>query len=435
MQTAAPERNRAASMGPDADNPVDLTQDPRWELVERIAQTEAFRKSSKLPPLIRYLARCSITGDRSGLTEQMIGRAVFGKSKDYTPAEDGCVRVYVRQLRLRLHEYYQSANPTEPLLISVPKGGYTLTFSSAAQSINQDHAGVEKATFPNKLGLLHYVSLLLLAIAVFCASGWYWAANSLRPKTPWPVSSVIGAKLQTTLVLADSGYSLRMLGDREVSLDRYADHNFLEPIMPKHMTDGEARLIQYLDVSRTTSVADAQAAAAMSALAAPFAQNLIILSAKDFKPNDLTHGNFIFVGAKTSNPWAELFDDRLNFKFIESAPGGARYILNRRPQAGEQSTYSVPDHTGVSGEDYATITLLPVKNGSGNILLIQGLRMEGTEAAIDLLRNEDQLAKLGQKLTAVNANRRPTSFEALVHARSVAGAPVSVDLVAVRIGT
>ena len=70
--------------------------------MERIAQTEPFRKSTRLPPLIRYLARCSITGDRDGLTEQMIGRAVFGKSKDYTTAEDGSVRVYVRQLRLRL---------------------------------------------------------------------------------------------------------------------------------------------------------------------------------------------------------------------------------------------------------------------------------------------------------------------------------------------
>ena len=334
------------------------------------------------------------------------------------------------------HEYYQEANPNEPLLISLPKGGYALTFSSGVQSVNENKPIVEEQnlTLPHKWKSLPYVSLFLLVTTMSCAFGWYWTANGSRSRTPWPLNQVIGAKLQATLVLADTAYSLRMLGDQEVALDQYVDHSFLEPIMPKDMTSGEARLIHYLDVSRITSIADAHAAAAFSALAAPFAQNLVIISAKDFKPNDLRHGNFIFVGAKTSNPWVELFDDRLNFRFTEAGPGGLRYILNRKPQPGEQSTYSAPNHTGASGEDYATITLLPAKNGSGNVLLIQGLRMEGTEAAIDLLRSEDQLSKLRQKLTAANGNRRPAYFEALIHAQSVAGAPLSVDLVAVRPG-
>jgi hypothetical protein len=416
---------------------ADLSADPRWQLIERISQSGPFQKSNRLPALLRYLARCAITNDCHGLSEQVIGREVFGKPKNYTPAEDSSVRVYVRQLRLRLHEYYQAPDRHEDLLVSLPKGGYVLTFSPLATPTVEGGEVAEKPDAPSSNRHLFQVSIsiLLLAIATFCAIGWYRAAKTSQYKTPWPLNQVIGESSQTTLVLADTAYSLRMLGNQEVPLDRYVDRSFLESIIPKQMTEGEGRLIHYLEVSRITSVADARAAAVISVLAGPYTQNLVIRSAKDLNPNDLMRGNFIFVGAKSSNPWVELFDNRLNFQFVENGPGGTRYILNTKPKRGEMTKYSVPDNTGASGEDYATITLLPARNGSGNILLIQGLRMEGTEAAINLLKTESLRQKLQQKLQAANGNQTPLYFEVLLHAQSVAGAPVSMDVVAVRPGT
>ncbi len=436
MKMVALNQSATATRIPEASRTPDLSADPRWQLVERIAQSEPFQKSSKLPALLCYLARCTITDDRHGLTEQMIGKAVFGKPKDYTPAEDSSVRVYVRHLRLRLHEYYQVSNRNELLVVSLPKGGYGLTFTSVAAPMTgklmvvdeQSPGSSHRPVFPR------YTSLFLLALAICCAVGWYRTATGYRYRTPWPLNQVISRKSQTTVVLSDAGYSLRMLGNREVPLDQYIDRSFLAPILPKHMTEGEVRLIHYFEVSRLTSLADAHATAALSALAAPYAQNLIIRSAKNINSNDLSHGNFIFVGAKSSNPWVEIFDDQLNFQFVEDSPGGSRYIVNRKPQPGENTKYLVPENTGASGQDYATIALLPAKNGSGKVLLIQGLRLEGTEAAIELLRNEDQRLKLRQKLASANRNRTPVYFEILLRAQSVAGSPVSMDIIAVRTG-
>ncbi|MEK6398178.1 MAG: hypothetical protein V4734_08840, partial [Terriglobus sp.] len=99
-----------------------------WHLVERIANSEAFQKSSRLPALLRYLSACTLQGDRAGLTEQAIGRAVFEKTTDFNPTEDSSVRVYVRQLRLRLYEYFQSTGADERTIIEIPKGGYALAF-------------------------------------------------------------------------------------------------------------------------------------------------------------------------------------------------------------------------------------------------------------------------------------------------------------------
>src|ERR1700760_1094009 len=99
-----------------------------WSLVERIASSQSFRKTARLKDLLFYLAETSIRGDYVGLSEQHIGQAVFGKSADYSPVEDSSVRVHIRQLRLKLHEYFDSEGREEPLVVVIPKGGYTLLF-------------------------------------------------------------------------------------------------------------------------------------------------------------------------------------------------------------------------------------------------------------------------------------------------------------------
>src|ERR1700691_5620385 len=86
----------------------DLEQDERWQLIERILATSPFQKSVRLPDLLRYMAERSIHGHPEDLTEHRIGSAVFGKPADYSPTEDSSVRVHVRQLRLKLHEYFDS---------------------------------------------------------------------------------------------------------------------------------------------------------------------------------------------------------------------------------------------------------------------------------------------------------------------------------------
>ena len=436
--------------------PAELAQDVRWLLVERIARTDAFQKSSKLPALLRYLARCSLLGDRAGLTEHRIGTEVFGKAESYTPAEDSSVRVYVRQLRLRLHEYYQTEPEVQAVTVSLPKGSYVLIFSTpvpaaaaaaAAEPVTVRASGATEAMEPRPEGsrairpaprsavmLSALVCALVCAIvcALVCGAGWWWTAAGPHHRIPWPLNEVIAAKSQTTVVLADAGYSLRLLGDQRIPLDRYIDHSFVKNLLPEHMSHGESSLLHYLEVSQLTSIADAEAAATLSALAVPYSQNLVIRSAKGISASDLSRGNLIFVGAQSSNPWVQLFDDRLNFPAVEEFPAGARYILNRNPRPGEQPRYFVSGSTGDSGQDYATISLFPAQNGGGNILLIQGLRMEGTEAAVALLRSDDLRSKLQQRLQKANDGRTPRYFEVLLQARSVAGSPMSIEFMAVR---
>lgn len=419
----------------DISNALNGSGDERSQLIERISKSEAFQKSSRLPVLLRYLAKCTFANNRAGLTEQAIGQAVFGKPKDFHPTEDSCVRVYARQLRLRLHEYYQAVGHDEQIIIEIPKGGYALAFHprhaqhllSEVPSANSRTESHEAASAFRRLPI--WLPWVLFAASLIVAIiGWHQSMHLAgRDTPPWPIDQVLVPGQQTTMVLADGSYVLRLLGEKEISLDEYADHRYSDALIPRGATEGELRLFHYLQSSQLSSMADVRAASAITSMAGVLRGNIVIHSAKEITGKMLASGNVILIGAKTSNPWEELYEDHLNFRL------NGRYISNRSPQGGEQATYSVSGPTGFSGEDYATISLVPGMDEHGTVLLLQGLRLEGTEAAVRFLSDDESRRDLATKLKTANGGTLPRYFEALLHSHSMGGSAASVDCIAVRI--
>lgn len=107
---------------------ADLRTDPRWQLIERITASSSFQKSARLRDLLRFLAERTLHGQPQDLSEHAIGSAVFGKAQDYSVVEDSSVRVHVRQLRLKLHEYFDGEGRDETSIVEIPKGAYTTLF-------------------------------------------------------------------------------------------------------------------------------------------------------------------------------------------------------------------------------------------------------------------------------------------------------------------
>src|ERR1039457_3771065 len=106
----------------------DLRTDIRWQLIERITASPPFQKSTRLRDLLRFMDERTIHGQPQDLTEHRIGSAVFGKPQDYSVVEDSSVRVHVRQLRLKLHEYFDGEGRDETCIVEIPKGAYTTVF-------------------------------------------------------------------------------------------------------------------------------------------------------------------------------------------------------------------------------------------------------------------------------------------------------------------
>src|SRR5438128_6005037 len=91
----------------------DLLGDKRWQHVQRIVSSPAFQKSTRLRELLEYVSERTIRGHAQDLTEQYIGDALFHKPSGYSSLEDSSVRVLARQLRLKLHEYYDGEGREE----------------------------------------------------------------------------------------------------------------------------------------------------------------------------------------------------------------------------------------------------------------------------------------------------------------------------------
>jgi hypothetical protein len=429
-----PERSASAQPGGAPD--PDLHSDARWKLVERILGTGPFQKSTNLHGLLSYLAEQVISGRTDALTERQIGIAVFGKPVDYSPAEDSAVRVHVRQLRLRLHEYFAQEGRLEPLRIDIPKGSYVLEFVKAWQPAGPQPESTEpdrsQARPPRRNVMREVAFWVVFAVAIVFGIGWYRSAHAkTQSHVPWPLNGVVQQDRQTTIVVSDGNLSVsRLLDPKEISLDDYLQPDFRESLFPLRHDESFDRMLAYLSHSELTSFADIAVVSVLERLAGPDSDQVSLTSARDLDRRDLEKGNYIFVGSAISNPWVSLFADKLNFKMVEEGVGGRMYFRNRSPRPGEQQEYEGLVRTGSPGDDFATISLLPSSLGQGNVLILQGLRQEGTESLGALLSNASDRVRLEQAVR--RGTNGPPYFEALIRSRAIAGAPVSIEIVATR---
>ena len=417
-----------------------LVQDERWQLIERILATGPFQRSVRLPDLLRYMAERSIHGHPEDLTEHRIGSAVFGKPADYSPTEDSSVRVHVRQLRLKLHEYFDSEEGrNSTLIVEIPKGAYCLAFRTVKEDrpapIQPVLSPARGTTPTSHINLLPWL-LTLIATAIAL---WLWhrslAMDQVVASPPWPLSEVMSKDHETRLVNADSNYGmLRILSGKSGSLEEYLGPRYREDFLPKRTSPREDRMLSYLAGSSLTSYADLVVVDALSKISGAYKTRLSVRSARDVRLRDLQSGDYILVGSPSSNPWVTLYENQLNFVEGEGVAGqSVKFFQNKRPRKGEQVSYQGLQFTGTTGVDYATIALLPTQSGHGKVLILQGLQQEGTEAAGLLLADETGRTRLEHALALQAASSKPVYFEALIRATAVGGAPDSTEVVATRL--
>lgn len=422
---------------------INGVRDPRWELIDRILATGPFQKSERLRELLPYLVQQSLNGQSHDLTEHNIGVAVYGKPNDYSPSEDSSVRVYARQLRLKLHEYFDGEGRGESMVVEIPKGSYIPVFRTVREAPAEasSDASIGPAS-PHSIqaSSRNFKTILPWGMASFLAIACVFLAIRLRespppvPPTPWPLSVVFNGVDRTKIVLSDANYGmLRIASQQEGSLEEYLSPDMEQEMTPSNLTARESRIMKYIKGSDLTSTAGAMLAVKLVKMAPRPLSLVSVLSARDLRMPDLEHGNFIFIGSPSSNPWVSLFQNKLNFKEEEGVVGDSmKYFANLHPRPGEKKKYQGLQFTGEAGEDYATISLLPTSSGLGSVLILQGLHQEGTEAAGLFLTNKDSRRKLLKALGLHKPPTKPFYFEALIRTQAVAGESNATRIVAVR---
>ena len=388
--------------------------------LEQIASSPSFRRSARLRELLLYIGEKTLDGHIEELSEQVIGTRVFGRQEGYNPGEDNIVRASVRQLRLKLREFYQSDHGLQ-WIVEIPKGGYTAVFSRPHTPFD---TGKDRSSFS-----FRFYPLLFAALFVFMFVGAVLLGrrfqthsmnraegliNSLFDQNPGPIHFVL---TDSALVI------MNLMRGSPVTVDEYVHQPFAKSWEPNVQDSKEQKLWEILERRQITSLADVTVLSEIYRQFPSAAGRIEVVHAKHMQLRDLKSGNFILTGSWRSNPWAGIFEPTMNFPF-DYAVG----IRNLAPRQGEPAVFEAKRAAHLN---FGRIALLKNLSGNGFVLLIAGIDMEATEGAGEFLL-KPEASSLIRKALGLRPGEPYPSFEMVLEISTLEGTARSARIVACR---
>src|ERR1039457_82777 len=390
---------------------VALEHDPRWRLVLRIAASPGFVNSPRLSTFLLYVSKQCLSGDCGILNERTIGEMVFERSPNYDPRDDNIVRSHASRLRLRLQEYFDGEGASEELRVSIPRGSYVPIFEQlelASEEMAAPEARSDSA-FSNKdasatpappivrprASKLLVTCLVLLVAAIAATSAFIYLRlhRSIQDTASHKLWSQMFRRDQETIfVPADSSLVItRLMVGHTISLPDYAGGRYLQATVCDKPCD--TRMVETIESLRYTSMSDLEFAVKVAHIPEAIPDRTEIRYARDLELKDFKESNLILAGSQEADPWLAVVSGQMNFVVHDDPSAGPLHVENRNPKPGEKSEYPYdshdPQHRGM-----ATISFLPNLSGSGNLLVVQGFSLAGTQAAAEFVTNGRDLDAL-----------------------------------------
>ncbi len=232
------------------------------------------------------------------------------------------------------------------------------------------------------------------------------------------------------IVLSDS--SLMDLSDivgRLITLQEYRDPFFPRRFLEKNIASAPALdLATRVSGHAYTTTHDADAIWQISRLTKQYNFRASIISARNFRMVPLMDSDVVLFGHPEGDPWMELFEDRMNFRYVLPQGGLAR-IVNRSPLPGERREYLLLDHPRIG---YCVVAYQPKPIGSENALLILGTDMSSTEAGIRLISGESLATQLLARIHAPSRGPLPY-FEVLLKVKLLADVSPGFEFITQRV--
>jgi hypothetical protein len=437
-------------------------------LVRRVVSSSTFAKSERLSTFLSCVCEMTLNGEAGQINEQKIGTSVFNRKPDYDSTVDGIVRTQASRLRQRLELYFSSEGADEPIRIVLPRGGYVPHFESrlpepklpeprlpdtsaqpdeelAIVEVHTDaYLNEQRNTFP--LGapvtpsaarwfrILPWLLCGVLAISlvsnVLLHRGTKAAFASRQMSNDHPIWRRLFMESRPTLLVpADSGLVLfEGLSKQSTGLDDYIRGSY------RGASKNPADIMQAIQVDaanrRYTSIVDLEMAASLARIANDRGTSLNIRYARDLRPNDLKSGNAVLSGAAQANPWVRLFEQQMNFVMESDPQSSVFYINNRSPLPGEPKQWASasddPQH-----RVFGIVALLPNLTGDGDVLILEGTSMSGTEAAWDFVADDSKLLPFLKTIRTHDGS--VPHFEVLVGTNNMGSSSVATSVYAWRV--
>jgi TolB-like protein/Tfp pilus assembly protein PilF len=141
--------------------------------LERVLASRGFTRNERLSRFLRVVVERHLEGRYGDLKESVIGIEIFGRKPGFDPKQDSTVRREAGRLRARLAEYYAGEGSGDPVIIELPKGGYTPAFRPLGER-EKPRSGSSRAWLGG--------ALAAFAVAA-AATGWWWVQHESAPVT------------------------------------------------------------------------------------------------------------------------------------------------------------------------------------------------------------------------------------------------------------
>ncbi|MEJ7710175.1 MAG: hypothetical protein WKF84_09995 [Pyrinomonadaceae bacterium] len=457
----------------------------KFEQLENVLRSRVFQGSENLRAFLRYVVTKTVDQDAGSLKEYTIACDVFGQD-NYDPRIDSTVRVQAGRLRNKLQEYYSTEGRQDHIIIELPKGHYTPTFSYVerpdtlaplpsvciiegsfptngaaaaeevavppqesvgARSLENLPAEEKRPRWPVPVvasGLLLGVVVLWLSyVAVsYRAEAQQWRAltSTKNSSAEWRALSVVWGEFLSSPQPILVSYSNALF-------ERRPDHSLksMRPLAPgkaeesvaasaSEPTNAEVDVIDYY-----TGVGEVMGASSLSKFFTQAGHSFRVKRSLLLNWDDVKTENVVMLGSPAENlllrslPQAQDFEFRYNneLRLIE--------LINLRPQPGEESIYRpkferVRDQGSITlsvSEDYALISLIKGLGEQNKLLILAGITTHGTHAAAEYMTKPEYAKELLNHLnaSAVKGSAPPGSYQVVLKVKVNGGVPIQVSYV------
>ncbi len=318
--------------------------------LDRLLGSPSFKGSKRSQEFLRHVVDAALREESETLKERTIGVALFHRPADYDTSVDAIVRVKANEVRRRLAQAYQELGPAPEVEIALPPGSYVPEFRPAVEALAGDSPEGGAGTRGRVKAL--WAAAALLALAGVAATA-VWLRSNDPARQFW--KPFLAAESPTQICVSQG------------------------------TEDGQG-------AADFVSVGEMRAAARLAAHFAKADKPYRILTGRGAAFQEDHRLPAVFLGS-LARQLAIQGNERLRYVF--RGGDGVAWIEDT---AGKGRRWTLPDSP--SSADYAIVTRLLDARTGRPVILAAGLGPAGTQAAGELLANDDAVNSLLRKLEA-----------------------------------
>ena len=463
-----------------------LGKEEKLEQLEKLLRSRSLHDAETLKAFLRFVVTKSIECEHEHIKEYVIATAVLGRNSDYDPNVDSAVRVHARRLRAKLQEYYATEGKDDKVVIDLPKGHYSPTFTYvhdennvAVQQPEELRLGVAEKSEPPKTSVANALSLenqfpasaiesrsslnrtLQIALAAFAILSLILGSTTLsyrsEAKRLMAGQPVAGATMAAAGLQALSPLWKDFLSSPDPILIVYSNAlfegtpttgmRFWKPMYSSSQGGSASQFVPPVEgavpgqhpayiYDTYTGIGEVMGVYFLGHALSSAGRSFRVKRSTLLTWDDPKSMNLIFLGSPAENHFLRDLPQEQNFVFqMWDKKSGELQIVNLAPRPGEQKVFSLK-RDGYSSqhiqEDYAVISMLKGLNLNQRILILAGLTTISTQAAAEYVTKPEYISELTAKLNTApgeSARSLPDYYQAVIKVKVNGGVPVQISYV------